>query len=119
MGDFNDTPNNKSLMLLSDRHFVNLSKDFNSPKKNGTLKYKSHWQVFDQFVVSKNLTDSTLSIVTAPGGFQIINHSFLLEEDSKYGGTKPIRTYYGPYYRGGFSDHLPILLKINHIVQNQ
>jgi hypothetical protein len=34
---------------------------------------------------------------------------FLLEEDKKYGGMKPRRTYLGPRYLGGFSDHLPLV----------
>ena len=43
---------------------------------------------------------------------QIIRHPFLLEEDEKYGGDKPFRTYYGMKYNGGYSDHLPIVLDI-------
>ena len=38
---------------------------------------------------------------------------FLLEEDKSYLGVKPRRTYIGPRYNGGVSDHLPILLKIS------
>lgn len=34
---------------------------------------------------------------------------FLLEEDKKYGGVKPHRTFLGPVYVGGISDHLPIV----------
>ena len=31
-----------------------------------------------------------------------------LEEDEKYGGDIPFRTYWGRKYHGGFSDHLPV-----------
>ena len=36
---------------------------------------------------------------------------FLLEEDEKYGGVKPFRTYNGMRYRRGFSDHLPLVAR--------
>ena len=35
-------------------------------------------------------------------------HPFLLTEDPKYGGYQPFRTYQGPRYLGGYSDHLPV-----------
>ena len=43
---------------------------------------------------------------------QIIRHPFLLEEDEKYGGDKPFRTFNGLKYNGGYSDHLPIALDL-------
>ena len=36
---------------------------------------------------------------------------FLLEEDPKYGGVKPRRTYNGFRYQRGFSDHLPLVAR--------
>lgn len=41
---------------------------------------------------------------------QILTFPFLLQEDDKYGGNSPFRTYHGRKYRGGFSDHLPICI---------
>ncbi|MCD4735583.1 MAG: hypothetical protein K8R53_06035, partial [Bacteroidales bacterium] len=32
--------------------------------------------------------------------------------DDKYLGIKPFRTFSGPRYIGGFSDHLPVFIKI-------
>ena len=43
---------------------------------------------------------------------KIADLPFLLEQDTKYGGLKPKRTYLGPYYHGGFSDHLPVYIDI-------
>lgn len=40
----------------------------------------------------------------------IFNHPMLLEKDRTYLGYKPFRTYYGPHWNKGVSDHLPILL---------
>ena len=42
----------------------------------------------------------------------IIDFPFLLEEDDKYGGTTPYRMYNGMRYKGGYSDHLPVLLEL-------
>ncbi|MDZ7776740.1 MAG: hypothetical protein U5L09_14620 [Bacteroidales bacterium] len=35
-----------------------------------------------------------------------------MQEDERYGGTKPFRTYSGPRYIGGYSDHLPVFMDI-------
>ncbi|WP_444544301.1 endonuclease/exonuclease/phosphatase family protein, partial [Prevotella scopos] len=39
---------------------------------------------------------------------------FLLEEDTKYGGVKPRRNYNGMRFNNGFSDHLPLVLRLQH-----
>lgn len=94
MGDFNDEP--------SDSSFCNF-KNYHIPLKNceGTIKYRGNWQKFDQFILNNR---------TALKAY-VLKYDFLLEKDKKYDGLKPCRTYYGPRYNGGFSDHLPILLK--------
>lgn len=94
MGDFNDEPKDSSLKLLS--AYINSSLNF-----RGTIKYRKKWQVFDQFIHSQNLIPTCY----------VFEHEFLFEEDKKYGGLKLKRTYLGPFYNGGFSDHLPIVLK--------
>jgi hypothetical protein len=43
---------------------------------------------------------------------EVFNAPFLLEEDEKHLGEKPFRTYQGPVYKGGISDHLPVVLPI-------
>lgn len=110
MGDFNDSPKDSSMSkVLNNENFVNLFKD--SSHTYGSLKYKRKWQVFDQFVVSKNVLDDhgiSLSSVS------IFSPTWLLEKDKKYGGQKPFRTYLGPSYHGGISDHLPVILKLKY-----
>jgi hypothetical protein len=36
----------------------------------------------------------------------------MMEEDEKHLGTRPKRTYAGMRYMGGYSDHLPLLLRL-------
>ena len=67
----------------------------------GTIKYHGRWEQIDHFFVSP----------TMEGQMQIFAPPFLLEDDPAYLGTKPRRTYIGPRYHGGLSDHLPIIFK--------
>ena len=110
MGDFNDTPTDQSIkkVLCSEGCLRNLMKD----KKEGTYRFRGEWEILDQFIVSETLLDKKGSIRTSVEKAQILRHDFLLEEDEKYGGDKPFRTYNGMKYQGGFSDHLPVVLDL-------
>ena len=109
MGDFNDYPTDKSLKrLCSDNGLQNLMKE----KKGGTYRYRGEWGVLDQFIVSGSLLKKKSNIRTSKAKAQVLRHAFLLEEDDRYGGNKPFRTYNGMKYQGGFSDHLPISLDL-------
>lgn len=121
LGDFNDQPTDESIAeilngkkvdaQITGNSLYNLSYNWVNGK-SGTLKYQSQWSVFDQVIVSGNLLQSSSGYYTKPENATIINHTFLFEKDEKYGGQKPKRTYYGFSYQGGFSDHLPVLLKL-------
>ena len=116
MGDFNDYPTNKSMkkVLCADGGLRNLMKD----KKEGTYRYRGEWGILDQFIVSESLLKKKGSIRTSSKNVQILRHDFLLEEDEKYGGDKPFRTYNGMKYLGGFSDHLPISLDLEIFIRD-
>ena len=96
MGDFNDT----------DSTVPRLSRPASESTSGapGTLKYHGRWEQIDWFFVSPALQDSAAMRIFAP--------PFLLEPDAAYLGDKPRRTYVGPRYNGGLSDHLPIILQI-------
>jgi len=119
MGDFNDTPADESIVGVLDvkaadnpmikGELINLSVAWHSnPVK--TIKSQYSWEVFDQWIVSDNFTKGNGCIKFLKA--EIFNAGFLLEPDIKFGGVKPKRTYVGYKYREGFSDHLPILLRI-------
>lgn len=122
MGDFNDEPENESLkqVLMArtesdtqyDTSLYNLMGIRNKIRREGTLKYRDQWSTFDQFVVSGTLMNGRSGLKTGIGQVKIFKSSFLLEEDNTYFGEKLNRTYSGPQYHGGFSDHLPIRLQI-------
>lgn len=92
MGDMNSEPK-EDLIGLSNRMFG----------LQGTHKYQGQWTCLDQFYTSQNL--DSISIV------RIYDAEWIMEEDEKYMGLKPKRTYNGYHYQNGFSDHLPIILE--------
>lgn len=70
----------------------------------GTHKYNGLWSYLDQFYISESLLEAVSVSVFAP--------DWLLEEDTKYLGIKPKRTFVGYRYQDAYSDHLPIVLQI-------
>jgi hypothetical protein len=118
-GDFNDSPQDESmeeLVKLKDRDtagqfvkLINLSADWMSEDIK-TLKSQYTWEVFDQWIVSASFLgpNNCYRFLKA----EIMKDPFLLEPDTKFGGVKPRRTYIGFKYQNGFSDHLPVLLRI-------
>jgi len=108
-GDFNDTPDSEIFKDFKD--FVNLSSHLYR-KREGTIKYMGQWELIDQFFVSKNLVNINEPIYCETTAMKIYRPFFLLEPDKEYLGDKPKRSYIGPRYNGGISDHLPILMTI-------
>ncbi len=115
MGDLNESPesgavydNLKAKKKDVEANLVNLSYGFVSNSVEGTSKYKGQWSIIDQVIVSSSLLEEPFRIE----GLHIIDLPFLLEPDKTYSGKKPYRTYLGPQYHGGFSDHLPVKIVI-------
>lgn len=102
MGDFNDTPDSEPFEIISQ---VLVNKGFPLHEKGlGTIRYEGKWDLIDMFLVSPDIDQNTqMEIVKVP---------FLMVRDTKHSGEKPLRTYSGPKYIGGVSDHCPILLHI-------
>lgn len=72
----------------------------------GTYKYQGQWSHIDRFLVSRGGEDFLLQA-------RIVSLPALLVTDEAWGGMKPFRTYQGPIYLGGTSDHLPVVLEIS------
>lgn len=122
LGDFNDNPSDESITdilkakqlpaEISPGGLYNLSSGW-IKNETGTLKFQSQWFFFDQIIVSGSLLNSNTGLATSVENASVNSSPFLLERDKKYGGFKPRRTYYGFTYNEGFSDHLPVLLKLD------
>lgn len=114
MGDFNDHPDNVSVMnelgcSPSSKQWHNAMQEAFEAKQ-GSHFYKGEWGMLDQFIVNHNWFDARGW--EAEKG-EIMQADFLYYTSSK-GEKSPSRTYVGDSYKGGYSDHLPILI---HLVQ--
>ena len=106
-GDFNDYGNTPALQLLTQKALTDVSanaKGCNGAK--GTYRYQGEWGSLDHVFVSEQLCKKGVSC-------RIFDAPFLMEDEEKYGGKRPWRTYQGPKYLGGFSDHLPLVVTFN------
>lgn len=109
MGDFNDTPDGAQFNLLEGR-LINLAEPL-SKRGEGSIRFDGRWELIDHFFVGNDegLRPFEMSVVQVP---------FLMTEDRTHTGFKPMRTYVGPRYVGGVSDHCPILLEISQKIYN-
>ena len=85
-------------------HLVNLGRALEKTNR-GSIRYRGNWQLIDNFLVSESLSGGAVMEILAP--------VFLVERDRQWPGEKPKRTYVGPRYNGGVSDHLPVRLTIS------
>lgn len=105
MGDLNETPCDAAASSLSPL-LCNLSAAL-----SGTYRYRGRWEQLDQLFVSPQLMDTSSRVHVAQSP-EVLTLPRLLEDDVIFGGQKPIRTYHGMRYKGGVSDHLPVLLHL-------
>ena len=106
-GDFNDYADSPALQYLYEHHLINISADAKgSHGAKATYRWHGEWRSLDQILCSPSLAARKQSSV-------IGDLPFLLEDDEKYGGKKPYRTYLGPRYLGGYSDHLPLVVQFS------
>lgn len=99
VGDFNDTPDNPV--------FTRLAPAFSLSRRagaRGSIRFNGEWQLIDLCFVSPELA--------AEASFTVLEPPFLTERDAAHSGERPLRTYSGPRYRGGVSDHRPVLVRL-------
>ena len=117
MGDFNDFPTNKSMLEVlkakplngnvSDANLYNLMYGLHLNGK-GSNKHQGSWGALDQIIVSGNLLNANATLTTNEEKAHFFEADFLLEDDEKFLGKQPFRTYNGAKYQEGYSDHLPV-----------
>lgn len=122
-GDFNDTPESRTLCevvgasvsveMVEANQLYNLLAD---KTDEGSYYYQGEWEIIDQLMVTGALLDPQASFHTSTGQTRILKLPFLLTDDVRYGGKIPLRTYYGARYQGGYSDHLPLLLQFDYVL---
>jgi len=104
-GDFNDHATDPALLLLARHGLHNISANATGPHgARGTYKHRGRWASIDHILVSAPLQQRVDSCA-------ILDTPFLTEDDERYGGRQPSRTFNGRRYQAGFSDHLPLVAK--------
>ena len=108
LGDFNDTSDNPLFGRLSPS--LRLCR-YGQPEAaasrylhRGSIRFNGEWQLIDLCFVSRELAGSSV--------FRAVAVPFLTERDAAHSGDRPLRTYSGPRYLGGVSDHLPIIVTV-------
>lgn len=120
MGDFNDEPNNKAVIetleavnnknLENPSDLYNLMYDLDQAGK-GTYNYRGNWNMLDNLIVSNSLLKDTKGLHTNFDAGKIYQAEWICYKNRK-GIFVPSRTYGGPNYYGGFSDHFPVYFQL-------
>lgn len=117
MGDMNDEPTNESLREVlnaqppsnQNAELVNLM--FPVDKEGGgSYNFRGNWNMLDNIIVSSNLLDEKGFEVMGDQGF--VFHQDWMEFTNREGVMYPNRTYGGPNYYGGVSDHFPVYVRL-------
>ena len=98
MGDFNDSPEGAAFQLIEeilDNKGIELHRH-----GEGTIRYEGKWELIDMFLTGPGV-EAEMEICRMP---------FHIVRERKHPGEKPLRTYSGPRYIGGVSDHCPVIL---------
>ena len=117
MGDLNDDPTNPSVKdhLNAKRKVSNLDiKELYNPMEDlakqgyGSLAYRDSWNLFDQIIISTELTKKEFSSYRF---YQagIYNKTYLVNAHGRYKGY-PYRSFASGSYTGGYSDHFPVYI---------
>lgn len=123
MGDFNDEPDNRSILttleakgdpaVLDDNDLFNPMYALKEQGK-GSYLFRGQWDMLDQIMLSQALFKAEKNksdFHYKEGSATIFSQEWLLQQEGKYQGY-PLRTYGGNEYLGGYSDHLPVYIEL-------
>jgi predicted extracellular nuclease len=121
MGDFNDSPTDESLQehlkAKGEQNFQNGKEAFNTMASlaltgDGSHMFKRKWDMLDQIIVSQGLLTGKSGLSWVQNSSKVYRPNWMQDKYSKNEG-EPYRTFSGPKYKGGFSDHFPVYGKIS------
>lgn len=76
----------------------------------GTYMFRGKWNRLDHIIVSGTLLNAVSPLRAIPSTARVLALPMLVEQSGVGEAVKPRRTFQGPVYRGGVSDHLPLVL---------
>jgi predicted extracellular nuclease len=116
MGDLNETPDKEAVSTVlneGEKLFFNPFKKISDEKTGGTHYYNKEWNVLDQILLSKAaFTDNKKACRICYQSAGIFKKDLVLYTVQKTGEKLPNRTFKGTKYYNGFSDHLPVYVKL-------
>lgn len=105
MGDFNAEPDDPIFRPIRQRLVSLIPQSRKELRKaQGTYCYQGLWGYIDHILVSPSMQNS------CEPRAHVGKFSFLLTEKGV-----PWRTFQGPVYKGGYSDHLPLYVEISNL----
>jgi predicted extracellular nuclease len=122
MGDFNDSPFDESLkkdlMAADTNQFESKKELYNAMARlarsgDGSHMYKGKWDMLDQLIVSQGLLSGQSGLKWESQSASVYRRIWMQDKYAKEPG-EPYRTYGGPKYKGGYSDHFPVYGKISY-----
>lgn len=123
MGDMNDTPSDESLALLlrAGKNIFNVqSGEYFNPcwmlqdEGLGTSLHNHRWVLYDNIIVSRNM----LPVIEGNTGLKIKkldsrHYAEIFRRNWMLFKGAPKRSYSGNSFDNGYSDHLPVVIKID------
>ena len=115
MGDLNDEPINDSLIKALQTQRENEQADlYNCFMKadqegKGSYNYRGNWNMLDHIIISAAFKQANAGLRV--GQAVIFREEWMMYKDKKF-GPRPSRSYGGPNYYGGYSDHLPVYVEV-------
>lgn len=100
LGDFNDEQSTLPISLATPA-LTPVRRSEATGQPPGSIRFNGKWELIDLVFASPALAGRI--------DFRVLQPPFLTERDATHGGEKPLRTYSGPRWLGGVSDHYPIV----------
>lgn len=128
MGDFNGTPEEAPTarilgakpyrgaqeQLLAASQLVYLQPESGPSQPPGSYCYRGVWSCLDQMLVSASLLAPSSTLTYVPNSSRIYYAPYLGEGGSTGDFPRPRRSYGGTFYKGGYSDHYPIVARLRY-----
>lgn len=119
MGDFNDQPGDLSLReglraegMQGNSDLLNLSAAL-AERGEGSHSYKETWNMLDNLIVSRNLAGRKKGLSFVPESAAVYHPVWMQDKYARHTGA-PYRTYAGPKFIGGYSDHFPVFFRVSY-----
>jgi len=123
VGDLNDYPGDPSVHDLLDargwadgerftHRMINTAAPLAEVDTIGTHYYAKHWVVLDQVMLAPGGATDGAGLVMVETCEQPFHPDFLRDRKADPVVLPPYRTFKGPIFIGGYSDHFPVLLRV-------